>query len=148
MIGIRKIFRLTANVAVAASTALVDLTDLNVPIAASQRVKVRFWLPFSVGATGGFKFNLAVPAGGTAYLATLQVVDGTAAAPGNEVATVQTAAADFANAWANTGNHYLLVEAMVTNGATAGNITLKMACNSAANAITALAGGTSEAVVL
>lgn len=147
-VGIRRFFRKTANQSVNASTVLVDLTDLSVPIAANQKARISFWVPFTVGATGGFKFQLTTPAAVVSFLASLQVVDGTAAAPGNEVATVQLASAAFANAWANVGSHYLLVECDIANGVNAGNITLQMACNSAANGITAIAGASADVVIL
>lgn len=139
-VGIPGIFKTSVNQPVAASTALVDVTGLTVPIAAGQTICCDFYVPFSVGATGGFKFNLAVPAAGTAYNAALFAYDGVTAAPGVQVGVVQTAAADFANAWAVAGNHMLIIHATIVNGLTAGNIQLKFACNSAANAINILAG--------
>jgi hypothetical protein len=147
-IGIRNFFKNSATQAVAASTTLVAVTGLTVPVAAGQTVCIDFFLPFSVGATGGFKFNLAVPAGGTSYLAAFEAIDGVTASPGAQVALVITAAADFANAWAVAGNHYVNCKATIVNGATAGNITMQFACNSAANAITILNGAFADVVKL
>lgn len=147
-IGIRKIFKNAANQQVAASVALVDATGLSVPIAANQTLILRYVLPFSVGATGGFRFNVAVPAGGVSYTASMFAHDGVTAAPGSEFGNVITAAADFTNAWAVAGNHLCLIEATIVNGATAGNVTLKFACNNAANAINILNGAFVEVVVL
>ncbi len=140
MIGQRTFFKTAAAQPVAASTVLVAVTGLTVPIAAGQTACIDFFLPFSVGATGGFKFNLAVPAGGAAYLAAFEAIDGVTASPGAQVASVITAAADFANAWAVAGNHMVKCSATIVNGATAGNVTMSFACNSAANAITILSG--------
>jgi hypothetical protein len=147
-IGIQTIFKNTANQPVAASTALVAVTGLTVPVAANQTVVLDYHIPFSVGATGGFRFNLAVPAGGSKYTASLFAFDGVTAAPGVQVGVVQTAAADFANAWAVAGNHMLIVKATIVNGATAGSITLQFACNTAANAINVLAGASVRVVTL
>ena len=147
-IGIRNFFKNSANQQVAASVVLVDVTGLPVPVAANQTVCLRYKIPFSVGATGGFRFNLAVPAGGTAYMAAMYAFDGVTVAPGVQVGQVITAAADFANAWAVAGNHHCTIDAVIVNGATAGNITLKFACNSAANAINVLAGASVDVVKL
>lgn len=133
---------------VAASTVLVNATNLTTPIAANQKLRVRMWVPFTLGATGGFKFRLNPTQAPTAYLASLQAVDGVTALPGAEIAVVQAAAADFANAFAVAGSHYLLVEATILNGATAGAITLQFACNSAANSIILLPGSTIETIVM
>jgi hypothetical protein len=133
---------------VAASTALVAVTGLPVPVAAGQTVKIRYAIPFSVGATGGFKFFIDVPAGGTYFMAAFEAIDGITAAPGSQVALVQQAAANFANAWAVAGNHLMNAEVTIVNGATAGNITLQFACNSAANAITVLRGASADVVTL
>jgi len=147
-VGIRTFFKKTGTQAVAASTALVSVSGLTVPIAAGQTKSVKYWIPFSVGATGGFKFNVAVPAAGTAYTVSVFAFDGVTAAPGSQVGAVITANADVANAWAVAGNHMALIEAVIINGVTAGNIDLQFACNSAANAITILSGATADVVTL
>lgn len=147
-IGLRRFYKKAADQTVTASTALVDVTDLVAPVAANQKIKVTWWIPFSTGASGGFKLLITTPAALTNFIASLQAVDGTAAVPGSEVAVVQTAAANFANAWAVAGNHYFQIEAFIENGANAGNIGLQMACNSAAGALSALRGAWMDVVVL
>jgi len=147
-IGIRNFFKNSAAQQVAASTTLVAVTGLQVPIAANQTVKIRYVIPFSVGATGGFKFFIDVPAAGTSFMAAYEAIDGVTASPGAQVALVQTAAANFANAWAVAGNHLMICEATIVNGANAGNVTLQFACNSAANAIDVLNGASAEVVRL
>jgi len=146
--GIRNYDVQLSNQAVAASVTLVNATNLITPIAANQKLRIRIWLPFTVGASGGFKFRLNPSQAPAAYLASLQAVDGVTALPGAQIAVVQTAAADFANAFAVAGAHFLEVEATITNGATAGTVALQFACNSAANAITALAGATIETIIM
>lgn len=147
-IGNRLIFRKTADQTVTASVTPVAMTDMSVPIAANQTMHVKFWIPFTVGASGGFRFLIDVPAGGTSFLASLQAVDGVTAAPGSQVAVVQAAAAAFANAWAVAGSHYAEIHATIVNGATAGNVSLQFACNSAAGAIVAEGGSILEATIL
>lgn len=147
-IGLRNFFKNSANQQVAASVALVAVTGLTIPVAANQTVCIKYFIPFLVGASGGFRFNVAVPAGGTSFLAAFEAIDGITASPGAQVALVQTASADFANAWAVAGNHMMVANVTVVNGATAGNITLSFACNSAANAISVLNGATADVVKL
>jgi hypothetical protein len=147
-IGIRNFFKNSATQAVAASTTLVAVTGLTVPVAANQTVCIDYFIPFSVGATGGFRFNVGVPAAGAAYLAAFEAIDGVTASPGAQVAVVITAAADFANAWAVAGNHFVKASVTIVNGANAGNITLQFACNTAANAITILNGAWADVVKL
>ena len=147
-IGIRKVFITTADQPVAASTALVAVTGLPVPVAAGQTVKIKYHIPFSVGATGGFKFFIDAPAAVTYFMASFEAVDGVTASPGAQVALVQQAAANFANAWAVAGNHKCEIDVTIVNGVNAGNITLQFACNSAANAITVLRGASADVVTL
>lgn len=147
-IGIRNFFKNSATQQVAASTTLVAVTGLPVPVAAGQTVCISYVIPFSVGATGGFKFFLDLPAGGTSMLASFEAIDGVTASPGAQVALVQTSAANFANAWAVAGNHLCRIDVTVVNGATAGNVTLQFACNTAANAITILNGAWADVVKL
>lgn len=147
-IGIRNTYRKTADQTVTASVTPVAITDLSAPIAANQKAVVRFLIPFTVGASGGFRFVPTVPAAGTSFIATLQAVDGIAAAPGSQVAVVQTAAAAFANAWAVAGSHWVEINITVENGATAGTIGMNFACNTAAGAIIAEAGATMDVTYL
>jgi len=144
MIGQRTFFRTLADQPVAASTALVAVTGLPVPIAAGQTVCISYVIPFSVGATGGFKFFIDAPAAVAAFQASFEAIDGITASPGAQVALVQIAAANFANAWAVTGNHLCRIDVTITNGVNAGNVTLQFACNSAANGITVLRGATAD----
>lgn len=141
MIGIRNIYRVAANVQVAASTVLVT-TGLTSPIAANQKQTIRCWVPFTVGATGGFKFQLVLPAGNTC-LATYRVDDPVTP---QQILALNANNNAFANALAVAGSHWIEMEFDVINGATAGDADLQVACNSAANAITVLVGAKMEVV--
>jgi len=141
IVGIQKIFRKDANQAVAASTALVSL-GLLLPIAVNQKMHVRLVASFTLGATGGFKFQFVVPAAPTSFNNVCLVIDNVT--PG-VLGTVQTSSAAFANALAVAGTHSLYMDLDFVNGATAGNIDFQFACNSAANSITMLLGTTVEA---
>lgn len=145
MIGIRKFFSIVANIVVTSSAVLVS-TGLTSPIGANQKQKLRFWVPLSVGATGGVRAQIVVPAGGAVYEATFQLFN--TVAPSLTTA-IQAASAVFTNALANAGSHWLLIEAYIENGSTAGNVDLQIAQNTSdALSLTVLKGGSLEVVVL
>jgi hypothetical protein len=141
--GIRNSARMTADQAVAASTTLVSATDLPFSLAAGQRMHARYWMPFTLGVTGGFKFQITPSATAANYLASLFIYDMTT--PGVQTVfygTVLTSVASFANAAAVAGNYLLIAECTLRgNASAASTINFQFACNSAANAITMLAGG-------
>lgn len=109
-----------ASNVVPASVGLVS------PIGANQTQWLRYWIPFTVGATGGIRANVNVPAGGTIYQATFKLFNNVAP---SITTSMQAAAADFTNAVANAGDSWLEIALLVVNGATAGNVDLKMAQN-------------------
>lgn len=144
MIGIRKFFNIAANIVVTNSAALVT-TGLTSAIAANQTQKLRWWVPFTVGATGGVRAQIVVPAGGVLFNATIMLVN--TVAPSITTAA-QAASAAFTNAAANAGTHWLEIEATIVNGATAGNVDLQMAQNTAdALSLTILRGGSCDVVI-
>jgi hypothetical protein len=142
LIGIRVAARVTADVVVTASTSLVT-TGLTVPIAANQIFKVRIWLPFSVGATGGVKMQIVLPAAPTSILTSIVLFDPVTP---QIITAVQTSSTAFANALAVAGTHWMIIDSIIYNGVNAGNVDVQVACNSAANALTALKGGWMDVV--
>jgi hypothetical protein len=146
-IGIRNFFRTTANQAVNTNIVPANITGLVVPVAASQVVHIDFVVPFSLGATGGFRFLIATPAAPTSNTAAYRVDDCTTA--NTFFAAVQTALAAFTNASAVAGNYIATISLDIVNGATAGNIALQFAQNnSTANNITILLGASANVVYL
>jgi hypothetical protein len=144
MLGLRRVFRKAAD-QVFADATLTDVSNFNVPIAANQKVRVRYWLIVSVGATGGVRAKVNVPAGGTSYLASFRLLN---TAASTVAGSVQTAAAAFTNALANAGSHILEIEIDVVNGATAGDIQLQVAQNTTdALTLTLKAGSSADAIV-
>lgn len=127
MIGIRTFFQVAADITVTSSAALVT-TGLTSAIAANQSQKIRAWIPITVGATGGVRLQIVVPAGGVVFEATIKLYN--TVAPSLTTAEQQASAA-FTNALANAGDHWLEVEAMIVNGTTAGNVDIQMAQNTA-----------------
>ena len=144
MIGIKSHYVIGANVVVTNSAVLVT-TGLTSPIAALERQSIRFVVPFSVGATGGIRAQVLVPAGGTLFLAAITVVN--TVTPGI-LGAVQNASAAFTNALAVAGSHILYIDVTVINGATAGNVDLQIAQNTAdALSLTAFAGGYADVTI-
>lgn len=128
-IGIRNFFRKSATQTVTNSDALVNVTDLAaIPIGASQKAKFRWWVPFSLGATGGFRFFILTPGAPTSVTASFEVIDCTTA--NTLFAAVQTAMAAFTNASAVAGNYIGKIELDIDN-VTAGTVSLQYAQNNA-----------------
>lgn len=143
MLGIRTFFQVGADIVVTNSAALVT-TGLTSPVAANQSQKIRAWIPLTVGATGGVRAQIVVPAGGVVFEATFKLYN--TVAPSLTTAEQQASAA-FTNALANAGDHWLEIEAMVVNGATAGDIDIQMAQNTAdALSLTISRGGSLDVV--
>lgn len=145
LIGIRNF-----NIKTAATVFTSNLTPATIglasPIAANQTQKLVWWIPFTVGATGGVRAIIVVPAGGTLFRSTIELFN--TVLPGITTAT-QAASAAFTNALANAGTHWLRIEATIVNGATAGSVDLQMAQNTSdALSLTVLQGGTCDIVKL
>lgn len=142
-IGIRNSFRLATSQAVAASTTLVVLgsnttgNSFQFNLGVAQKAHIRGIIPFTVGATGGYKFQIVSSQTLTNFLNTYIVQDTVTPA---QITGIQTSSAAFANALAVAGSHFLNFDCDVLMGSTAGVVSFQFACNSAANSITALAG--------
>lgn len=143
-VGIRTIYAKTANQLFTTNVVLATVGLLS-PIAAGQSQKIRAWVPFSVGATGGVRLQLIVPAGGAIFNATIKLFN--TIAPSLTTAA-QAASAVFTNAAANAGTHWVEVEATIVNGATAGNVDLQFAQNTSdALSLTVLRGCTMDVTI-
>lgn len=123
--GLRTQAQIVADIPIASSAALQSV-GLVSPIGANQVQHLTYWIPFSVGATGGIRAQVVVPAGGAIFLATFYLRD--TVTPGT-ITALQTASAAFTNALAVAGTHWLEIKVTVVNGATAGNVDLQMAQN-------------------
>lgn len=143
MVGIYNFFLLLANLAITSSTALVT-SGLKSPIAANQTQKLKWWIPFSVGAAGGFKCQVVVPAGGAAFIQTVNLFDTEGSAL---IYDVLTASGAFSNAIAAAGNYWIEIEATIVNGDTAGDVDLQVAQNTSnATPLTLFKGSTLEVI--
>lgn len=145
MLGIQNTFRTAANIVVTNSAVLVT-TNLTLPIAANQIAHVKYFLFFSVGASGGVRVQIQTPAAVGNFLAMIRLSNNVAP---SITTTVQTASAAFTNALANAGNHNIEIEFDVENGVNAGSIDLQIAQNTAdANSLTLLKGSFAESFIL
>ena len=144
-LGIRQIFVLGAAVPLTSDQVLGTI-GLSTPIAANQTMKLKLWIPITVGATGGFQFQIVVPAAPTLVVSTTKFVNTVAPAI---VTSVQTASVAVGNALANAGNHFVEVDAVVVNGANAGTVDIQVAQNTTdVLTLTVLRGATMEATIV
>lgn len=144
MLGIRNFFAKVAAQVITSSVALVS-TGLTSAIAAGQSQHFRAWIPVTVGATGGVRLQVVVPAGGTLFNVTIKLFN--TVTPSLTTAA-QAASAAFTNALANAGTHWIEVEGTIVNGATAGNIDIQIAQNTSdALSLTVLRGATMDTVI-
>jgi hypothetical protein len=141
--GIRQVNRLAANKAFTSNTTLATLaTGWAIPIAASQKMHVRWWLPFTEAAgTAGVKLQLLTPAAPGSFLLSFFIYNLVATHVAIDNAGLQTATAAFTGTGANAGNYLAVVEAEIVNGTTAGTLDLQAAQSvSDAGATTFLVG--------
>jgi len=137
---------LAADQVVTASVTLVTIgltgNTFSFSLPATKRATVKCFLPFSVGASGGFKFQLTSSQTLVSYQVGWEIIDGVTASPGATVAADLVAQSAIANAFASVaGNHICNMNAGLKGHATlASTITIQFACNSAAGAITILQG--------
>jgi hypothetical protein len=146
-IGIRTISIVPAAVTTISNTVLATISGLTFPVLAGSLWSLRFYLPFSVGATGGIKLQLIIPATPTFFVMSWKLIQfGT---PGTLLdAATQTTSTAIANAAAGAGTNYFEAEATVQN-ALAGNISMQFAQNSSVAAtLTMLQGGFMDVVQL
>lgn len=142
MLGLRTFYEVLANQVVASST-LVTVGLLS-PIAAGQKQKIRCWIPITVGATGGVRSQVVVPAGGVLLRVSTKLYN--TVAPSLATAISNTGAV-FNNALANAGTHWLEIEADIVNGSTAGNVDVQIGQDTTdALTLTVLRGGSMEVV--
>lgn len=130
-IGITSLYRHTASQTITGTVALASITGFSgIPIAANQTAFLEISsFGFTLGATGGFRFNwvftTAVPSSNTALYRVNEFT--TPASFGD----LQTTLADFTNASAVAAEYSLYASLYVVNGATAGTIAFQAAQNNA-----------------
>jgi hypothetical protein len=130
--GIITINTLSADQPVTSSTTLATIqnsaTDRFVfTLPAGKRIFWELIGGFSLGATGGFKFQVTNSQTSSIYQAAYTVAQATT--PSNLVASIVAQAA-FANAAAVAANYTLNASGTITQGATSGTISFQFAQNS------------------
>lgn len=144
MIGIKTFYSVAANVTFTTNVTLATV-GLTTAIAAGQRLKFRAWVPITVGATGGVRYEVIGSAGVVitgGFIETIKLFN--TVAPSLTTSAL-TANAAFTNALANAGTHWLEIEGDFTNSGTAGTLDLQFAQNTSdANTLTVLKGGTMD----
>ncbi len=147
MLGIRQVLALAAD-QVAASNALADATGMSFSLGANAKAKIDFWLPFVVGATGGYKFRFDYSGVAAKYNLGYTVIDGVTATANVESAVI-VAKADISSAWAVAGNFNFYGSLYIVGAATPGTVKLQIAQNSTdALTLTLLAGAYMDVAIL
>src|SRR5882672_1739965 len=139
-IGIRTISIVPAAVTTISNTTLATISGLSFPVLAGSVWSLRFYLPFSVGATGGIKLQLIGPATPTYWTMSWKLFQfGT---PGTLLdAATKTTSTAIANAAAGAGTNFFEAQATIQN-ALAGTLAMQFAQNSSVAAtLTMLQGG-------
>lgn len=137
-VGIRTLATVNANVVITSDAALRTVGLIS-PVAAGQTQSIKAFIPFTVGATGGVRAQVVVPAGGAVFIAGIKLIN--TVAPSITTAS-QAASAAFTNALANAGTHWLEIDVTVVNGANAGDIDIQLAQNTSdVLSLTVLRGG-------
>jgi len=145
--GLRTIVTVgTAGVAgdvVITSSATLQSVGLIASIAKNARLRLRAWVPVTVGATGGVRFEAVAANNAVFSLYHLTLKFFNTVAPSLTYNSYATPTA-FTNAAANAGTHFLEVDAIVI-ASTAGAIDFQLAQNTSdSNSLTVLQGGTLE----
>ena len=144
-VGIRTIYTIPAAVPLTSDQVLGTI-GLTAAIAANQTMKIKAWIPITVGATGGFQFQIVIPAAPTLIVSSSRFNN---TALTTNIVAVQVTSVAVGNALANAGNHFVEIEAVVVNGANAGTIDLQVAQNTTdILTLTVLRGATMEVVAL
>lgn len=128
-IGIENTYSITSPIAITSSAVLQSLNlggTGGIPIKKNQKIKVKYRIKVTVGATGGIRLQVVVPSGGTLFTDSF-TIDNTVA-PSITPGTQQSSAV-ITNALANAGTHFVDLYVTVTNGNTAGKVDLQMAQN-------------------
>lgn len=129
-IGIRNVFVTTAAFSKTNDAVPTVVTGLSADIAANQTMKIRVVLPLTIGAAaGGWRVQVVIPAGGTAFSSVIQVIDETTNA---FIAVIKQVASAVVNGVGIAADGAIIIDATIVNGATAGTVEIHFA-QSAAN---------------
>jgi hypothetical protein len=137
-IGTRTILQQATADTVTSSTTTIA-TELTTPIAANQKLHIRYYVPITLGGTApGIKFLVNAPSGVSIYKsgAVIYADDSTIAL----VSQISSEAAQGVTL-ANAGNHIAIIDVSIVNGSTAGDVVLEFAQNVSDAAATIVQAG-------
>lgn len=109
------------------STTLVTVPQFTLPIGANERIILRYNVQFTTGATADFKYFVDAPASPTLFRQAALSIDPAGAVAGGAILTAESNTASVVST--SAGGGLLLLEVIVANGSTAGNITFQFAQN-------------------
>lgn len=121
------------------STTLVTVPQFTIPIGANERVLLRYNIQFLTGATADFKYFVDAPASPTMFRQSALSVDPAGAVAGGAILTAESNTASVLST--SAGGGFLLLENVVVNGSTAGNIVFQFAQNAAEATNTTIRAG-------
>jgi hypothetical protein len=136
--GIRSAAYSNANQVVTNSAALVTQTGFTFDIGTNQAVGYQWYIPFSVGASGGVRLQVTSPLLSTINNQVFLLDCVTPFIYGSVVTAINT---PYTNALAVAGTHFFRISGVVTSTVNAGTVSFQFAQNTAdANSLTFLAG--------
>jgi hypothetical protein len=136
LIGIQSSAVVAANVAFTSNVTLATV-GLTTAIPINANMKIVAWIPLTVGATGGVRSLVVVPAGGVLLQVTTALYN--TVTPSLTTFSANTV---FTSALAAAGTHWMEITAFIVNGTTAGTVDVQLAQNTTdANTLTVLRGG-------
>ena len=115
----------TADVSVASSTTLVDVTDLTLRVGKYERINFKYNIFYNTAATPDFKYLIDTPASLTTY----RVAQNGCDHAGGALASIITAEGSAIAITASGTDGCLQLTGTIENGATAGDIKFQFAQN-------------------
>lgn len=102
-------------------------TELTTPIAANQKLHIRYYLPFTLeGGSSGIKFAVNAPAAPSSYAQTITYVINADSVRYSDTRLSESAYSLPSAAGSYTGLGAAIVDVTVINGSNAGNVVLEM----------------------
>ena len=129
----------TADVEVASSTTLVDVTDLTLRVGKYERINFKYNIFYNTAATPDFKYFIDTPASLTSYRVAQNGCDHAGAA----LASIITAEGSAISITASGTDGCLQLTGTIENGATAGDIKFQFAQDTSNGTATTVREGSS-----
>jgi len=128
-----------ADQSVTSSTTLVTVPQLTIPLGVNERILLRYTIQFSAGATGDLKYFVDAPTSPTLFRQAAVSIDPAGAVAGGAILTAESNTASVVST--SAGGGLLLLNLVIANGTTAGNVTFQFAQNSSDATATIIRAG-------